>query len=170
MQKLVPITRLGKFFGGEDYTLDVGMGQEWLEGDMNFTVVLYRIDRYKTKTDDVYGEVLEDGIQFLAPIELKGYVQVLAPTNKFLGSSRVEQLEPGNMKFSIYQKQLDDLGVEIFMGDYLGYYETESKVRYYTVSDDGKVVSDNKHTYGGYKSFYRTITATYVSDNEFRGL
>jgi len=170
MQKLVPITRLGKFFGGEDYTLDVGMGQEWLEGDMNFTVVLYRIDRYKTKTDDVYGEVLEDGIQFLAPIELKGYVQVLAPTNKFLGSSRVEQLEPGNMKFSIYQKQLDDLGVDIFFGDYLGYYETESRVRYYTVSDDGKVVSDNKHTYGGYKSFYRTITATWVTDNEFRGL
>jgi hypothetical protein len=170
MQKLVPITRLGKFFGGEDYTLDIGMGQEWLEGDMNFTVVLYRIDRYKTKTDDVYGEVLEDGIQFMAPIELKGYVQVLAPTNKFLGSSRVEQLEPGNMKFSIYQKQLDDLGVEIFMGDYLGYYETEARVRYYTVSDDGKVVSDNKHTYGGYKSFYRTITATWVTDNEFRGL
>jgi hypothetical protein len=170
MQKLVPITRLGKFFGGEDYELDVGMGQEWLEGDMNFTVVLYRIDRYKTKTDDVYGEVLEDGIQFMAPIELKGYVQVLAPTNKYLGNSRVEQLEPGNMKFSIYQKQLDDLGVEIFMGDYIGYYETESRVRYYTVSDDGKVVSDNKHTYGGYKSFYRTITATYVSDNEFRGL
>ena len=170
MQKLVPITRLGKFFGGEDFELEVQMGTEWLEGDMNFTIVLYRIDRYKTKTDDVYGEVLEDGIQFMAPIELKGYVQVLAPTNKFLGNSRVEQLEPGNMKFSIYQKQLDDLGVEIFMGDYIGYYETESRVRYYTVSDDGKVVSDNKHTYGGYKSFYRTITATYVSDNEFRGL
>ena len=170
MNKLVPITRLGRFFGGEDFDLEIEMGTEWLSGDMNFTVVLYRIDRYKTKTDDVYGEVLEDGIQFMAPIELKGYVQVLAPTNKFLGSSRVEQLEPGNMKFSIYQKQLDDLGVDIFFGDYLGYYETESRVRYYTVSDDGKVVSDNKHTYGGYKSFYRTITATYVSDNEFRGL
>ena len=75
MQKLVPITRLGKFFGGEDYSLDTSMGQEWLEGDMNFTVVLYRIDRYKTKTDSVYGEVLEDGIQFLAPVELKGLVQ-----------------------------------------------------------------------------------------------
>lgn len=170
MQKLVPITRLGKFFGGEDYTLDVGMGQEWLEGDMNFTVVLYRIDRYKTKTDDVYGEVLEDGIQFMAPIELKGYVQVLAPTNKMLGNSKVKQLEPGNMKFSLYQKQLEDLQVEIQFGDYLGYYETEDRVRYYSVSDDGKVVSDNKHTYGGYKPFYRTITATWVSDNEFRGL
>ena len=169
-EKLVPITRLGKFFGGEDFDLDIGMGQEWLEGDMNFTVVLYRIDRYKTKKDDVYGEVLEDGIQFMAPVELKGLVQVMAPINKFYGNSKVEIQEPGNMKFSIYQKQLEDLNVEIFMGDYIGYYETEDRVRYYSVSDDGYVRSDNKHTYGGYKPFYRTITATWVSENEFRGL
>ena len=170
MQKLVPITRLGKFFGGEDYSLDVGMGEEWLLGDMNFTVVLYRIDRNKTKSDNVYGEVLEDGIQFLAPVELKGLVQVMAPTNKFLGNSKVKQQEPGNMKFSIYQKTLDEMGVEIFMGDYLAYYETEDRVRYYVVSDDGFVTSDNKHTYGGYKSFYRTIVATFVSENEFKGI
>ena len=74
MENLVPITRLGKFFGGEDFTLDTGMGQEWLEGDMNFTVILYRIDRYRTRVDDVYGESPEQGIQFLAPVEIKGYV------------------------------------------------------------------------------------------------
>jgi len=170
MDKLVPITRLGKFFGGEDYALDIDMGEEWLIGDMNFTVILYRIDRYKTKTDDVYGEVLEDGIQFLAPVELKGYVQVSTPTNKFIGTSKIEQQEPGNMRFSIYQKTLEDLGVEIFMGDYIGYYETEDRVRYYVVADDGYVRSDNKHTYGGYKPFYRTVLATYVSENEFRGI
>ena len=170
MQKLVPITRLGKFFGAEDYSLDIGMGEEWLLGDMNFTIVLYRIDRYKTKTDDVYGEVTEDGIQFLVPVELQGLVQIMAPTNKLLGGSKVEQKEPGNMKFSIYQKTLDDMGIEIFLGDYIGYYETEDRVRYYVVSDDGYVKSDNKHTYGGYRPFYRTIMATYVSENEFRGI
>ena len=167
-EKLVPITRLGKFFGAEDYSLDFGMGEEWLIGDMNFTIVLYRIDRRKTKTDDVYGEVLEDGIQFQAPVELKGLVQVMTPASKFLG--KVEQKEPGNMRFSIYQKTLDDMGVEIFQGDYFGYYESEDRVRYYVVSDDGYVKSDNKHTYGGYKPFYRTIVATYVSENEFRGI
>jgi hypothetical protein len=170
MEKLVPITRLGKFFGGEDYTLDIGMGEEWLLGDMNFTIILYRIDRYKTKTDDVYGEVLEDGIQFLAPVELKGLVQIMAPSNKNLGNSKVAQNEPGNMKFSIYQKTLEDLQVNVFVGDYIGYYETEDRVRYYTVIDDGLVKSDNKHTYGGYKPFYRTVTATWVSENEFRGI
>lgn len=168
-EKLVPITRLGKFFGGEDYALDISMGSEWLEGDMNFTVILYRVDRYKTNTDDVYGEALEGGIKFLAPVELKGLVQIMAPTTQFLGGSRVEQMEPGNMKFSIYQSYLDELGVDIMFGDYLGYYLTEDKVRYFSVADDGRVTSDNKHTYGGYKPFYRTIIATPVTTNEFDG-
>jgi hypothetical protein len=118
----------------------------------------------------VYGEELEYGIQFMSPIQLNGYVQIMAPTNKLLGSSLVKQDEPGNMKFSIYQKTLDDMQVNILMGDYFGYYESEDKVRYYTVIDDGLVVSDNRHTYGGVKPFYRTIMATYVSTNEFRGL
>jgi hypothetical protein len=146
------------------------MGQEWLEGDMNFTVILYRIDRYKTKTDDVYGEALQDAIQFLPPVEIKGYVQIMASTNIKLGQSKVEQEEPGNIKFSVYQDYLNNLGVDIAFGDYLGYYETESRVRYYSVADDGRVVTDNKHTYGGYKPFYRTIIGTPVNENEFRGI
>jgi hypothetical protein len=170
MDRQVPITRLGKFFGGEDYALDIGMGEEWLEGDMNFTLVLYKVDKRKTKTDDVYGEALEDGIQFLPPVEFKGYVKILPPTNLMLGGSRINQSEPGNLQVSVYQQTLDDLEISIDFGDYIGYYETESRVRYYSVVDDGRVNSDNKHTYGGYKPFYRTILATYVNDNEFRGI
>ncbi len=93
-EKLVPISRLGKFFGAEDYALDIGMGEEWLLGDMNFTVILYRIDRRKTKTDDVYGEVLEDGIQFLAPVELKGLVQSVG-TSQSQTRSSLAQDQPG---------------------------------------------------------------------------
>ena len=104
MEKLVPITRLGKFFGAEDYNLDVEMGREWLEGDMNFTVILYRVDRYKTKTDDVYGETVKDGQKFLPPVELKGLVKIMQPTNQKLGNSKLRQQEPGNMNFSVYQK------------------------------------------------------------------
>jgi hypothetical protein len=169
-QNKVPITRLGKFFGAEDYALDVEMGREWLEGDMNFTLVLYRVDRYKTKTDDVYGETVSDGIKFRTPVEFKAFVQVMAPENKNLGNSKIEQFEPGNVRISVYQSHLEELDIDIEYGDYIGYYETETRVRYYVVANDGRVVSDNKHTYGGYKPFYRTIIATPVSENEFRGL
>jgi len=169
-QNKIPITRLGKFFGGEDFKLEVEMGREWLEGDMNFTLILYRVDRYKTKTDDVYGETVSDGIKFQVPVEFKALVQVMAPENKIMGSSKIEQFEPGNIRISVYQSQLEELGIDIEYGDYIGYYETETRVRYYVVNNDGRVTSDNKHTIGGYKSFYRTIIASPVSADEFKGL
>jgi len=167
MTNKMPITRIGKFFDANDFELDTAIGAEWLYGDMNFTVVLYRIDRMKTKTDDVYGEALKDGIKFLPPIE---YVQIMAPENKLIGGNKINQVEPGNMRFSTYQRQLDELDVDIQFGDYLGYYETEDRIRYYVVNNDGRVVSDNKHNYAGYKPYYRTIMASAVIDNEFRGL
>lgn len=170
MDKRVPITRLGKFFGAEDFDLDINMGEEWLHGDMNFTCVLYRVDKQRTKIDDVYGETLSDGVNFLPPVEFKALVQVNAPENKYVGNTKVDQVEPGNARFSVYQKHLDELGIDINYGDYIGYYETETRVRYYVVNNDGRVVSDNKHTYAGYKPFYRTIIGSSVSQNEFRGL
>jgi len=170
MVNKVPITRLGKFFSQEDFDLDTSVGSEWLYGDLNFTLVLYRIDRMKTKTDNVYGESVSDGIKFLPPVEFKGYVEILSPENKTYGTSKIEQLEPGNLSVSVYQKHLDELNIDISYGDYIGYYETEDRVRYYTVNNDGRVISDNKHNYAGYKPFYRTIIASAVVDNEFRGL
>jgi hypothetical protein len=169
-QKKVPITRINKFFSENDFQVEMAMGEEWVYGDMNFTVVLYRVDRQRTNNDDVYGEALSDGIQFLAPIELKGLVKIEAPTNQDYGSSKLSQIEPGNMTFSIYQSQLDQLAIDISLGDYLGYYESEDKVRYYTVVNDGRITSDLKHTYGGYKKFYRTIIAAPATTDEFNGI
>ena len=169
-QNKVPITRIGKFFGAEDYNLEIEMGSEWLGGDMNFTIVVYRVDKLKTKTDDVYGETLSDGIKFKTPVEVNAYVQILPPENKNIGSSKINQMEPGNLKFSVYQRQLDELDVEINFGDYIAYYESETRVRYYVVSNDGRVNSDNRHTYGGYKPFYKTYMASPVTEDEFRGL
>lgn len=166
----IPITRLEKFFGSEDFGLEQNMGREWLEGDMNFTLVLYRIDRQKTKTDDVYGETEEDGIKFLPPVEFRGYVTIELPDNQNYANSNMSQMEPGNLKVGVYQDSLDELQIDIEYGDYIGYYETEDRVRYYSVVNDGRVVSDNKHTYGGYKPFYRSIIAAPVNDGEFRGI
>jgi hypothetical protein len=170
MNNKVPINRLEKFFGQQDFDLDVQMGQEWLEGDLSFTLVLYKVDRSRTDQDDVYGEALEDQIQFHPPIEFKGYVSIEQPQNEDYGNSKISQIEPGNLTVSVYQDSLEALGTDIDFGDYIAYYENETRVRYYTVVNDGRVVSDNKHTYGGYKPFYRTIIASPVSENEFRGL
>ena len=67
-------------------------------------------------------------------------------------------------------KHLEELDVDINYGDYIGYNETEERMRYYVVTDDGRVTSDNVHTIGGYKAFYRTIICSWVSENEFKGI
>jgi len=170
MKSSVPVTRLGKFFGDRDFNLEIEMGQEWLIGDMNFTCVLYRVDKNKTKIDDVYGEALVDGIKFLPPIEFNAYVNIATPSSLKIGSSKIQQNEPGNITISVYLKTLEDLEINIEYGDYIGYYDSENFVRYYTVVDDGRVYSDLKHTYKGYKPFYRTILCSYVGPNEFRAI
>jgi len=48
-QNKVPITRMSKFFSEEDFSLDLGIGEEWLYGDMNFTLVLYRVDSFTSR-------------------------------------------------------------------------------------------------------------------------
>ena len=77
--------------------------------------------------------------------------------------------EHGNITFGVYQKHLEELGVEITYGDYIGYQEDEKTIKYYTVSNDGSIFSDNKHTINGYKGFYRTVTCVPASEDEFNG-
>ena len=53
-KKVTPITRVNKFFSGEDFNLEISMGREAIEGDGNFTVILYKVDRQLTEYDDFY--------------------------------------------------------------------------------------------------------------------
>ena len=166
----LPISRLSKFFSQDDFDLQVQMGQEYLSGDINMKLVLYRVDRTKTDKDDVYGEVGKDEIKFLPPVEFNGLVRIIEAENKSYKTGLLRYLEPGNMVLSVYKKQLDDLKIDIRFGDYIGYPESESRIRYYTVSNDGKVVADGKHKMFGFKPHYRTIICVPTQENEFRGI
>lgn len=169
--KIIPVTRLNKFFSDEDFGLEISMGREAIEGDLNFTVVLYRINREMTEFDKLYGEATKDGIRFFPPIELKVVPILAAPENKSYdtnGSARY--LQDGQLTFGIYQQQLDEEKVDISYGDYIGYGVTETDIRYYSVSNDGKKNFDNTHTIMGYKGAFRTILCAPVDESEFSGI
>jgi hypothetical protein len=170
MSNKLPITRLSKFFSQEDFDFQIDVGQEYLHGDLNMKLVLYRVDRQKTDKDDVYGEVGLDEIKYFPPIEFNALVKIEEPKNATYKNGMLRYLEPGNLTLSVYIRHLNDLGVDIKYGDYIGYPETEDKIRYYTVTNDGKVTSDNKHNLFGYKPYYRTITCAIAQNQEFRGV
>ena len=168
--KKIPITRISKFFSSEDFKLEQDVGMEWLHGDMHFTMVLFRVDARLSDVDDVYGEAGPEEIRYKPPVEFNAYVKIDEPKLDSYAGGLVKDLEPGNMTLGVYIKHLDELNIDINYGDYIGYPETEKKMRYYVVANDGRVTSDNKHTIGGYKAFYRTVICSYVSPNEFKGI
>ena len=170
MENKLPITRLAKFFSEEDFDLQIEMGKEYLHGDINMKLVLYQVDRTRTENDEVYAEVGKDEVQFLPPVEFNGIVKVEDPKNSTYKNGVLRYLEPGNLTVSVYLKHLEELNIDIKYGDYIGYPESESKLRFYTVTNDGKVTSGNKHNMFGYKPYYRTITCVTTQENEFRGV
>ena len=66
-----PISRLHRFYDQVDFNLEDEMAREFVEGDLNFTVVLFRVDRIKSQTDDVYGEASTSEVRFHPPVEIK---------------------------------------------------------------------------------------------------
>ena len=66
----VPIKRNNKFFGGEDFDLELDFAKEYIEQDANQTIILYRVDLEKTQVNDIYKEAKKDAVRFLPPIEL----------------------------------------------------------------------------------------------------
>jgi len=166
----IPIMRLSKFFGQDDFDLNVQMGKEYLHGDLNMKLVLYQVDREKTDVDEVYAETGKDEIKFLPPVEFNAIVRIEEPKNSTYQAGVVRYNEPGNLTFSVYITHLNELNIDIRYGDYIGYAESESRLRYYTVVNDGKVTSDNKHKMFGYKPHYRTLICSPAQETEFRGV
>jgi hypothetical protein len=164
-----PINRINKWFSQEDFSLEVSMGREAIEGDGNFVVILYRVDRRMTESDDVYSEAPKDGIKFLPPIELRVIPTLEEPENKAYNAGTLRYLQDGKLNFGIYSAQLDEFEAELSYGDYIGYPVTETEIRYFTVVNDGVKTYDNRHTIMGYKGAFRTVSCASVDENEFRG-
>jgi hypothetical protein len=170
-KKITPITRINKFFSEEDFNLEISMGREAIEGDGNFTVILYRVNRDMSEYDSLYGEASKDGIRFYPPVELKVIPIMAAPENKtYNKNGGLRYLQDGNLTFGIYDSQLSELDTTLSYGDYIGYPVTETEIRYFSVVNDGVKNYDNKHTIMGYKGAFRTVECATVDANEFRGL
>jgi hypothetical protein len=168
-KKRLPINRMGKFYDYLDFGLENEMAREFVEGDLNFTVILFRVDRIKSQTEDVYGESDVEEIKFHPPVELKVRPSLDESESKSYSEGYGRYEDYGNLTFTIFDDQLKELGVDITYGDYIGYPDKEDNIKYFTVVNDGRINSDNQKTRVGYKSYYRKITCVTADPDEFKG-
>ena len=166
-KKKFPISRLHRFYDETDFGMENGMAREFMEGDLNFTVVLFRVDRIKSQTDDVYGESDTEEIRFHPPKEIKVRPILNPSENNSYSEGHLRFEDYGEFKFTVFVEHLEELNTDIIYGDFIGYPDFENNIKYFTVSNDGKIYSDNEHTRLGYKGYYRTITCVVADENEF---
>jgi hypothetical protein len=155
-KKKYPISRVNKFYSESDFRLENDMAREYVEGDLNFVVVLFQVNRQKSQTDDVWGEE-----------EINVRPNLDAAKQGTYADGFGQYIDYGDFSFTVFTDHLDELGVDIKYGDYIGYVDKEDNIKYFTVSDDGRINSDNAHTRLGYKGYYRSIICVNADVDEF---
>ena len=166
-----PINRNNLFYSEESYNFEMEIGKNYLEQDMNQTIILYEVDLEKTNLDSLYGESKKDGIIFKTPVELHVVYTLEAPELKSYDKTKNlgTYVKSGKLKFGVYQASLDEMDAEIKIGDYIGILTSENHMEFFTVTNDGRNNFDNAHTTFGYKSAYRSCEAAPIDMNEFNG-
>lgn len=160
------------FYSEEDYLYEIALVEEYLEEDLNQKVVIYEVDRSKTNANAIYKETGNNGIRFKAPREIPCELEIKDAQLKSFdnSSSNGVYAQDGNLVFYVLTHSLIKYGVDIKRGDYVGVQIDTNRMKYYTVTNDGKVNSANTHLIGAYKPSWRTIECAPVSDiTEFNG-
>ena len=65
-----PINRNNFFTSQDQVNFQIGIGMEYVNKILNQTIVLYEVDREKTKVNDIYNEAKFSDLVFKTPIEL----------------------------------------------------------------------------------------------------
>lgn len=170
-QRKVPVKRNGLFYDREQFLFEEMMAEEYLLGDINQSVVLYQVDLDKTGKDDLYGETKSDSIVYLPPVEVPCMYEIEAPElraydkQKNMGTYQ----KMGKLKMNVMTRHLEELGVDIKIGDFLGVQASESMMVYFQVENDGRNNFSNEYLRFGTVPFYRSITASWVDGATFNG-
>ena len=165
----VPINRNSLFYDADMFALEREIGKDYIEQDMGQTVILYQVDMSQTQTDAVYGETKPDGVVFKTPVEIPCTYKI--EQSELKSYEKTKQLgtynKVGKLTVGVYKETLDELGVDIKKGDYIGIQVTPDHAEYWVVVNDMKCNYDNAHTLWGTVPLYYTIQAAPVDSSEF---
>ena len=125
-----PINRNNFFTSPDQINFQIAMGMEYVNKILNQTVVLYEVDRSKTKSDDIYNEANYKDLVFKTPVELNVMYKLDKPELKTYDEQKIKgyYVKVGQFTFTIYNKELEENGCDINRGDYIGLQVTPDMV------------------------------------------
>lgn len=163
------------FISDKDYERYISFGLEYLEKYMTQTIFLYKVDRIKSDTDNIYHDPLKSEINLQEPIEINCLVDLGITTNKSYDDKNIIRIEEyGNLTLTVLNRILSKLKTEIDYGDYILYVIQndlgEYKRIFFQVANDDKKYYNNNKTWGAFKAYYRVFVCTPVDENHLKFL
>lgn len=154
--------RYGLFYSEASMALDIMYGREYLKNDIGNVVILHRIDalKSKNKANDIYGQTKPKDKVFLPPVPLNVMLQIASndPDN----DSGLRREMVGTMVFSVYLDELDEMGVEIRVGDIIEYNMSGTTSRYFEVVNAMNITDTSEQTMAGMRAFWKKVTCNHV--------
>lgn len=172
IKNLRPPEKNNLFYSDVDFEYETEMVENYIEEDLNQSVVVYQIDRSKTKINNTYKDSNKTNIQYKPPREIPCMYEIKDSELKSFDAKTNNGVysQDGNLNINVLTRTLKKYRCEISRGDYIGVHVDRNLIKYYVVVNDGKVNSANTHMIGGYRPAWRTIECTLVSDiTEFNG-
>lgn len=157
--------RYGLFMSDNSFELDIMYGREYLKTDAPLKVKYYKIDVVNSKVDDLYGEAKPADKKFFAPVELSVMVDVDDGETKYQSENGIARNDTGELKFGIFLDELREKKIEIIRGDLVSYNFSGEKERFYEIHDADNISDVSSKSIGGFKTFYKLITATPVKED-----
>lgn len=155
------MNRLNDIINDNEFNLYQDLIIEYLENSLNTTIWYYEIDLENSAPKDNWKEGYNYEIIFKEPIQIHCFIGI-KPTelSSYNSNNEIKIHEGGNLQVSFFNKHLKEQNIFIKNGDIIGYEITNEKFIYYEVVDNDRKNYDSKHSFGGYKSFYKNINCT----------
>lgn len=159
--------RYGLFMNEDSFDLDVMYGEHYLETDVNYFILVYKVNIIETKSHDLYGQAKSKDKKYLPPVKLNVMYNVEENENQYFGNGEggITRDDTGALRVGVYLNELERKQIEIDRGDIIEWNQSGSRPRYYEV-DKAQVVDDTtSQTIAGFKSYWKQIIANPVKED-----
>jgi hypothetical protein len=159
--------RYGLFMTENSFDLDIEYGRNYLQTDNAQTLSVYKVNITKTKSHSLYGQTKSKDKKLFPPVKINAMISVKPNDQSYYGngSGGITREDTGKLIFGVYLKELEEKKLHIDRGDYIEYNLSGEKNRYYEVENAENVVDTTDKTIGGFKPYWRQVTAVPVRED-----
>ena len=159
--------RYGLFMNEDSFNLEVSYGRHYIENDVVFKFLLYRVNVIETKSHKLYGQAKSKDKKFFTPVELSAMIDVGEGEQSYYGNNEggISREDTGSIEIGVYLDELKEKKTEVNRGDLIAWNQSGEKTRYYEVENAQNVTDQTTNTIAGMRPYYKLITGIPVKED-----